>query len=104
MKAISNQIIEAMPIKLLNEFRRKAFCLMLDTIEGVEVRYGTLNNQEISFLKTLQSIEDHQERFNCMCEAFGKIMFMHKILDDQSKFEAFTSNRSQSNEFNPFSD
>jgi len=97
MKTLSNQIIAAMPMNLINEFRRKSFCLMLEMIEDVEMRYGNLSNEEIQFLKVFQSIPDHQERFDAMCEAFGKLMYMQKVLTDRYKSSETKVENSQPN-------
>lgn len=77
MRTVSNQIIEAMPIGLINEFRTKAFCLMSDLVEEMEMRYDTLTAEEINFFRVLQSVQNDQDRFNGMCVAFGKLMAFH---------------------------
>lgn len=85
MSILSNQIIEAMPIGLVNEFRVKAICLMSDLIEELEMQFDTLTAEEINFLKVLQSNNSDQDGFNSMCEAFGKIMHAHQVIDDMYK-------------------
>lgn len=81
MRTISNQIIEAMPIGLVNEFRTKALCLMSDLIEDIEIRHGTLTAEEVNFFKVLQSIQSDKERWDGMCAAFGKLMYAHQVLE-----------------------
>ena len=66
MREISNQIIEAMPIGLVNEFRTKALCLMTDLMEEMEMRFDTLSAEEINFFKVLQSINSDQERLGSL--------------------------------------
>jgi hypothetical protein len=91
MRTISNQIIEAMPIGLINEFRTKALCLMTDLIEEMEMRYCSLTDEEINFFKVLQSLNSDQERFDGMCVAFGKLMYAHQVLEDMYDTAAFQS-------------
>jgi hypothetical protein len=91
MREISNQIIEAMPIGLVNEFRTKALCLMTDLIEEMEMRFDTLSVEEINFFKVLQSINSDQERFDGMCVAFGKLMYAHQVIDDMYEMAEFQS-------------
>ncbi len=99
MRTVSNEIIEAMPIRLVNEFRTKAFCLMSDLVEEMEMRYDTLTAEEINFFKVLQSIQSDQDRFDGMCVAFGKLMYAHQVLEDiydSSVFQARVQNQSRS--------
>lgn len=99
MRTASNQIIEAMPIGLINEFRIKAICLMSDLMEQMEIRYGTLTAEEINFFRVLQSIQSDQDRFDGMCEAFGKLMYAHKVLADmydESEFQSRVQNQGKS--------
>ena len=91
MREISNQIIEAMPIGLVNEFRTKALCLMTGLMEEMEMRFGTLSAEEINFLKVLQSINSDQEGFDGMCVAFGKLMYAHQVIDDMYEMAEFQS-------------
>ena len=91
MRTVSNEIIEAMPIRLVNEFRTKAFCLMSDLVEEMEMRYDTLTAEEINFFKVLQSIQSDQDRFDGMCVAFGKLMYAHQVLEDMYETAAFQS-------------
>lgn len=91
MRTISNQIIEAMPIGLINEFRTKAFCLMSDLVEEMEMRYYKLTAEEIKFFRVLQSIQNDQDRFNGMCVAFGKLMYAHQVLEDMYDEAEFQS-------------
>ena len=91
MRTVSNEIIEAMPIRLINEFRTKAFCLMSDLVEEMEMRFYTLTAEEINFFKVLQSIQSDQERFDGMCEAFGKLMYAQQVLEDMYETAAFQS-------------
>ena len=91
MRTISNQIIEAMPIGLVNEFRTKALCLMSDLVEEIEMRFDTLTTEEISFFKVLKSIQSDQERFDGMCIAFGKLMYAHQVMEDMSDAADFTT-------------
>jgi hypothetical protein len=91
MREISNQIIEAMPIGLVNEFRAKALCLMTDLMEEMEMRFDTLSAEEINFFKVLQSINSDQERFDGMCVAFGKLMYAHQVIDDMYEMAEFQS-------------
>ena len=89
MRTISNQIIEAMPIGLVNEFRTKALCLMTDLVEEMEMRFDTLTTEEINFFKVLQSIQNDQKRFDGMCVAFGKLMYAHQVIDDMCAMAEF---------------
>ena len=91
MREISNQIIEAMPIGLVNEFRTKALCLMTDLMEEMEMRFDTLSAEEINFFKVLQSFGSDQERFDGLCEAFGKLMYAQQVLEDMYDTAAFQS-------------
>lgn len=91
MREISNQIIEAMPIRLVNEFRIKALCLMTDLMEEMEMRFDTLSAEEINFFKVLQSFGSDQERFDGLCEAFGKLMYAQQVLEDMYDTAAFQS-------------
>jgi hypothetical protein len=91
MRTISNQIIDAMPIGLVNEFRTKAICLMTNLMEEMEMRFDTLTEEEINFFKVLQSINSDQERFDGMCVAFGKIMYAHQVLEDMYDSAIFQS-------------
>ena len=91
MSILSNQIIEAMPIAPINEFKIKAICLMSDLVEELEMRFDTLTADEINFLKVLQSSGGEQGGFNSMCEAFGKIMYSHQVLEDMYDTAAFQS-------------
>ena len=91
MREISNQIIEAMPIGLVNEFRTKALCLMTDLMEEMEMRFDTLTAEEINFFKVLQSFGSDQERFDGLCEAFGKLMYAQQVLEDMYDTAAFQS-------------
>lgn len=91
MRTISNQIIEAMPIGLVNEFRTKALCLMSDLIEEIEMRHGTLTAEEVNFFKVLQSIQGDKERWDGMCFAFGKLMYAHQVLEGISDTTGFQS-------------
>lgn len=91
MRTLSNQIIEAMPLGLLNEFRTKALCLMSDLVEEMEMRYGQLTAEEINFFRVLQSIKNDQDRFNGMCEAFGKLMYAHQVIEDMYDSAVFQS-------------
>ena len=91
MREISNQIIEAMPIGLVNEFRTKALCLMTDLVEEMEMRFNTLTAEEINFFKVLQSFGSDQEKFDGMCEAFGKLMYAQQVLEDMYDTSAFQS-------------
>ena len=45
MKTISNEIIEAMPIGLINEFRTKAISLMSGLMEEMEIRFDSLTTE-----------------------------------------------------------
>ena len=85
MSILSNQIIEAMPIGLVNEFRLKAICLMADLVEELEMRFDSLTAEDVNFLKVLQSNNGDQDGFNGMCEAFGKIMYAHQVIEDMYK-------------------
>lgn len=99
MRTVSNEIIEAMPIRLVNEFRTKAFCLMSDLVEEMEMRYDTLTAEEINFFKVLQSIQSDQDRFDGMCVAFGKLMYAHQVLEDiydSAAFQGRVQNQSRS--------
>ena len=89
MSVLSSQIIEAMPIGLVNEFRVKAICLMSDLVEELEMRFDTLTTDEINFLKVLQASGGEQGGFDGMCEAFGKIMYAHQVLEDMYDASAF---------------
>jgi len=80
-----------MPIGLVNEFRAKAICLMSDLIEELEMRFDTLTTDEINFLKVLQSSGGEQGGFDGMCEAFGKIMYAHQVLEDMYDTAVFQS-------------
>jgi len=91
MKTISNQIIEAMPIGLVNEFRTKALCLMTDLMEEMEMRFSTLTAEEINFYKVLQSFGSDPERFDGLCEAFGKLMHAQQVLEDMYDTAVFQS-------------
>ena len=91
MREISNQIIKAMPIGLVNEFRTKALCLMTDLMEEMEMRFDTLSAEEINFFKVLKSINSDQERFDGMCKAFGKLMYAQQVLEDMYDTAAFQS-------------
>ena len=51
MRTISNEIIEAMPIDLINEFRTKAISLMSGLMEEMEMRFDSLTTEEINFFK-----------------------------------------------------
>ena len=95
MRTISNQIIEAMPISLINEFRTKAFCLMTGLVEEMELRFDVLSAEEIHFFKVLQSLQSDQERFDGMCVAFGKLMYAHQVMDDMYDLAEFQSNASR---------
>jgi hypothetical protein len=99
MKTISNQIIEAMPIGLVNEFRTKALCLISDLIEEIEIRHGALTAEEVNFFKVLQSIQGDKERWGGMCIAFGKLMYAHQVLesiDDTTGFKSRVKNQDES--------
>ena len=91
MRTISNQIIEAMPIGLVNEFRTKALCLMSDLIEEIEIRHGALTAEEVNFFKVLQSIQSEKERWDGMCVAFGKLLYAHQVLEGISDTTGFQS-------------
>ena len=93
MRTISNQIIDAMPIGLVNEFRIKAICLMTNLMEEMEMRYYTLTSEEINFFQVLQSIRGDQDRFDGMCIAFGKLMYAHKVLEDMYEEAEFQSKK-----------
>lgn len=100
MRTISNQIIEAMPIRLVNEFRAKALCLMTDLMEEMEMRFDTLTAEEINFFKVLQSFGSDQERFDGMCKAFGKLMYAQQVLGsmyDTAAFQSRVQNQERSN-------
>ena len=100
MRTVSNQIIEAMPIGLINEFRTKAFCLMSDLVEEMEMRYDILTAEEINFFMVLQSIQSDQERFDGMCVAFGKLMYAQQVLDDmydEAEFQSRVRNQARLN-------
>ncbi len=92
MKSVSNQIIKAMPVGLINEFRTRAFCLMSDLVEEMEMRYGKLTADEINFFRVLQGIKSDQDRFDGMCLAFGKLMYTHQLIEDISDSAEFQSN------------
>jgi hypothetical protein len=101
MRTISSEIIEAMPIDLVNKFRTKALCLMSDLMEEMEMRFGTLTADEINFFKVLKSINSDQERFDGMSLAFGKLLYAHQVIDEMYDSAAFTSwwkNEATSNE------
>jgi hypothetical protein len=91
MRTISNQIIEAMPIGLINEFRTKAISLMSGLMEEMEMRFDSLTTEEINFFKVLQSINTDQERFDGLCVAFGKLMYAHQVLEDMYDMAVFQS-------------
>ena len=91
MRTISNQIIEAMPIGLINEFRTKAISLMSGLMEEMEMRFDSLTTEEINFFKVLQSINTDQERFDGLCVAFGKLMYAHQVLEDMHDMAVFQS-------------
>ena len=93
MRNLANQIIEAMPLGLINEFRTKAICLMSDLMEQMEMRFYTLTAEEINFFKVLQSIKSDQERFDSMCVAFGKLMYAHQVIEDMCDEAEFQSKR-----------
>ena len=82
MSILSNQIIEAMPIGLVNEFKVKVICLISDLVEELEMRFDTLTTEEVNFLKVLQSDNSEQDGFDGICEAFGKILYAHQVIDD----------------------
>ncbi len=99
MSEILNQIFEVMPIGLVNEFRTKAFCLMSDLVEEMEMRYGSLTAEEINFFKFLQSIQSDLDRFDGMCVAFGKPMYAHQVLEDiydSATFQSRVQNQKRS--------
>ncbi len=99
MRTVSNQIIEAMPIGLINEFRIKAICLMSDLMEQMEMRYGNLTAEEINFFRVLQSIQSDQDRFDGMCVAFGLLMYAHQVLEDmydEAEFQSRVQNHGKS--------
>ena len=75
MRTISNQIIEAMPIGLVNEFRVKAIYLMSDLIEELEMRFDTLTTEEVNFLKVLQS-DRYQFHLLKLCRFSGPILHL----------------------------
>lgn len=81
MKNFSNEIIRAMPLDLVNDFRRKALCLMSDLMEDLEMKYGSLTEEEINFFKVLQSIQGDQERFDGLFSAFGKLLYAHQAIE-----------------------
>jgi len=91
MRTISNEIIEAMPIGLINEFRTKAISLMSGLMEEMEMRFDSLTTEEINFFKVLQSINTDQERFDAMCVAFGKLMYAHQVIEDMYDMAVFQS-------------
>jgi hypothetical protein len=91
MKTISNEIIEAMPIGLINEFRTKAISLMSGLMEEMEMGFDSLTTEEINFFKVLQSINTDQERFDGMCVAFGKLMYAHQVIEDMYDMAVFQS-------------
>lgn len=91
MRPISNEIIEAMPIVLVNEFRAKALCLMTELMEEMEMRFDTLTAEEVNFFKVLESFGSDQERFDGMCEAFGKLMYAQQVLEDMYDTAVFQS-------------
>jgi len=102
MNTISSQIIEAMPIGLINEFRAKALCLMSGLIEEMEMRFDTLTTEEVNFFKALQSINGDQERFNGMCAAFGKLMYAHQVIEDwydMAEFQSSVQNQVRSGDY-----
>jgi hypothetical protein len=99
MRAISNQIIEVMPIGLINEFRTKAISLMSGLMEEMEMRFDSLTTEEINFFEVLQSINTDQERFDGMCVAFGKLMYAHQVIEemyDMSVFQSRVQNQQRS--------
>lgn len=83
MKNFSNEIIRAMPLDLINDFRRQALCLMSDLMEDLEMKYGSLTEEEINFFKVLQSIQSDQERFDGLCSAFGKLLYAHQVIEKE---------------------
>ena len=89
MRTISNEIIEAMPIGLINEFRTKAISLMSGLMEEMEMRFDSLTAEEINFFKVLQSINTDQERFDGMCVAFVKLMYAHQVIEDMYDMAVF---------------
>ena len=91
MRTISNEIIEAMPIDLINEFRTKAISLMSGLMEEMEMRFDSLTAEEINFFKVLESIKTDQERFDGMCIAFGKLMYAHQVIEDMYDMAVFQS-------------
>jgi len=91
MRTISNEIIEVMPIGLINEFRTKAITLMSGLMEEMEMRFDSLTTEEINFFKVLQSINTDQERFDGMCVAFGKLMYAHQVIEDMYGMAVFQS-------------
>jgi hypothetical protein len=80
-----------MPIELVKEFKIKAICLMGELIEELEMRFDTLTEEEINFLKVLQSSNGEQSGFDGMCEAFGKIMYAYQVKEDMYKTATFQS-------------
>ena len=91
MNTISNEIIEAMPIGLINEFKTKALGLMSGLMEEMEIRFDSLTTEEINFFKVLQSINIDQVRFDGMCVAFGKLMYAHQVIEDMYDMSVFQS-------------
>jgi hypothetical protein len=99
MRTISNQIIAAMPIGLVNEFRTRALCLMSDLIEEIEMRHSALTAEEVNFFKVLQSIQGDKERWDGMCVAFGKLMYAHQVLEgiyNSTGFQSRVKNQDES--------
>jgi hypothetical protein len=39
----------------------------------------------VNFLKVLQSDNSEQDGFDGICEAFGKILYAHQVIDDMYK-------------------
>ena len=91
MRTISNEIIKAMPIDLINELRTKAISLMSGLMDEMEMRFNSLTTEEINFFKVLQSINTDQERFDGMCVAFGKLMYPHQAIEDTYDMSVFQS-------------
>lgn len=69
-----------MPLSLINQFRSRSIQLMMELNEAIEVRFPYMSNEEKNYFKTLQLCKSDQERFDSLCEAFGKLMFMHTII------------------------
>lgn len=100
MSILSNQIIEEMPIGLMNEFRIKAICLIADLVEELETRFDTLTTEEINFLKVMQSSNSNHDGFNGICETFGKIMYAHQVIEDMYREAALHDDLQNQNRSN----